>query len=434
MFSEDDVLPDGVVRMFRPLYGGDVESMDRRLRLPFVLRKEAVEVDAAGALLRIVQTAVERVTPRCVHFGRCGGCQYQMQRASDQVTDKRNILRGLLVDAGVSRPDDIQAVSAFEYEYRNRIRLRVERVSGELRFGYSLRGTTQFLPITMCPIAAPLLWQTAELLLDVAMTSSETAQWLNAASEVELFADDALAKIQITLGCAPRTKLSAASFAQMMQAVNAAAPGVVGAGAIAVDARTGPTGRTLASWGADGLAYSVADETYWVSRGGFFQVNRFLTPKLVELVCAGRSGALAWDLYAGVGLFSRPLARSFKAVTAVESNAIAVKDLRAVFGKPGAQNRAIEQSTVAFLREAVVQRERPELIVLDPPRAGAGVEACELLLQITAPEMVYVSCDPTTLARDLAVLQRSYEVSAMYLVDLFPQTFHMETVVTLTRR
>ncbi len=434
MFSENDVLPDGAVRMFRPLYGGDVESLDGRVRLPFVLRKEAVAIDEAGALLRIVETAVERVQPRCVHFGKCGGCHYQMQQPEAQLSDKRTILQGLLADADVSTPMDIPVINADAYEYRNRIRLRVERVHGELRFGYNARGTTQFLPIMMCPIAAPPLWHIAEVLLHVAKTNTETAQWLEAASEVEIFADDALAKMQITLGCAPRTKLSQTSFAQMMQAVSAGAAQVVGAAAIALDPRTGPTGRVLATWGANGLAYRVADETHWVSRGGFFQVNRFLTPKLVELVCAERSGNLAWDLYAGVGLFSRPLARRFHAVTAVEANPIAVKDLRGAFAKMGATYRAVEQSTLAFLREALVQREQPEFVVLDPPRAGAGVEVCELLLRVGAREIVYVSCDPTTLARDLAVLQGGYEVTAMTLVDLFPQTFHMETVVTLRRR
>jgi 23S rRNA (uracil1939-C5)-methyltransferase len=81
-----------------------------------------------------------------------------------------------------------------------------------------------------------------------------------------------------------------------------------------------------------------------------------------------------------------------------------------------------------------VQRERPDLIVLDPPRAGAGAEACELLARIAPPQMVYVSCDPVTLGRDLAVLQESYEIEALHMVDLFPQTYHQEAVVQLRRR
>jgi 23S rRNA (uracil1939-C5)-methyltransferase len=87
-----------------------------------------------------------------------------------------------------------------------------------------------------------------------------------------------------------------------------------------------------------------------------------------------------------------------------------------------------------FLEAAVVQRERPGLIVMDPPRAGVGVEVCALLGRIRAPELVYVSCDPVTLARDLRQLTGSgYRIAALHLVDMFPQTFHMETVVILRR-
>src|SRR5439155_17985188 len=133
------------------------------------------------------------------------------------------------------------------------------------------------------------------------------------------------------------------------------------------------------NWGADGLNYSAAGEGYWVNRGGFFQINRFLVDGLVRIVTAGRRGALAWDLYAGVGLFSRALARAFQHVVAVEAAAI---DLSRSFKGPG--KRAVETTTVEFLRNAVVQRERPELIVMDPPRAGIGAEACALLARISS--------------------------------------------------
>jgi 23S rRNA (uracil1939-C5)-methyltransferase len=135
-----------------------------------------------------------------------------------------------------------------------------------------------------------------------------------------------------------------------------------------------------------------------------------------------------------VGLFSRVLAKSFAQVTAVEASATAAGDLQVALKKLGTQHRAVEASTLEFLQKALVQRERPELVVLDPPRAGAGREACELLLRLGAREMVYVSCDPTTLARDLEVLQRGYAITSVKLVDLFPQTFHMETVVVLKRK
>jgi len=89
---------------------------------------------------------------------------------------------------------------------------------------------------------------------------------------------------------------------------------------------------------------------------------------------------------------------------------------------------------VEFLRSAVVQRERPQLIVMDPPRAGVGAEVCALLTRVSAPEIVYVSCDPVTLARDLKSLTAAgYNLVELHMVDMFPQTFHLETVVVLRR-
>jgi 23S rRNA (uracil1939-C5)-methyltransferase len=185
----------------------------------------------------------------------------------------------------------------------------------------------------------------------------------------------------------------------------------------------------LESWGAGGLSYQAADEDYWVSRGGFFQVNRFLLDELVRVVTVGRKGSLAWDLYAGVGLFSRALARGFEQVVAVEA---AASDLVRSF--KGAGKRAVEATTVEFLRGAVVQRERPDLVVVDPPRAGVGAEACALLARVSAPTVLYVSCDPVTLARDLKMLVAAgYKVTELHMLDLFPQTFHLETVVVLRR-
>jgi len=208
--------------------------------------------------------------------------------------------------------------------------------------------------------------------------------------------------------------------------------------AAAFDPRTGPTGRIIAEAGAPGLNYRVLDETYWVTRGGFFQTNRFLLETLVELVCNDddhpRTGTLAWDLFAGVGLFSRVLARSFSEITAVEANPTAVADLRSALTKTGSASTVHESTTLDFLHRAVLDRDRPDLIVLDPPRAGVGLEACELLNRIAAPSIVYVSCDPTTLARDLSVFQPFYNIRALHLVDLFPQTFHLETVAILQRR
>ena len=376
-------------------------------------------------------SAPETATPLCPHFGVCGGCQHQDLAYSEQLRLKRTRLEEILHNAGIKDLPEMAVHSGEPWAYRNRIRLRLEHIGNDRFVGYNRADSTDFLGITTCPIAAPVLWTAAEALLAAATGDRDTAAWFDAAAQVELFCNDDLSRVQLTLLCPKKTALQPASFTRAIAALHL--PQLAGAAAVQVEARTGRPLRTLAETGASGLAYRVGDESYWISRGSFFQVNRFLLLTLVDMVCNRRSGELAWDLFAGVGLFSRLLARSFSQITAVEANPTAASDLRAALGKLGAQHTAVEATTLDFLRFAVLQRERPELIVLDPPRAGAGAEACTLLQRLAPHSIVYVSCDPTTLARDLRTLQPHYSITELHLVDLFPQTSHVETVVVLQR-
>jgi 23S rRNA (uracil1939-C5)-methyltransferase len=413
-------------RILGPLYGGNFNS-DNAGALPFVLPGEEVEV-ADGEVL-VAHPSPDRVAAGCAHFGLCGGCQYQHADHAVQLALKGEILRGLLT--GLADLPKIGAHSAEEWHYRNRIRMRVERVAdGEFRVGYSRRASNEFLPIRMCPIASPLLWRAAEALLALA------GRWLPAIAEAEFFSTADESRLQLTLFLrTPEPALHAAAFASLCGRLQAAIPELAGAGA-ELDPELNRRWRRRwepLAWGSPGLNYDVAGRAYWVSRGAFFQVNRFLIDRLVALVCAGQSGTLAWDLFAGVGLFTRALAESFDRVIAVEAGAAAAADLRIV-GKRTPAIEAVHSATLDFLRAWELRRERPELIVLDPSRAGLGVEAATVLARINVPRIVYVSCDPVTLARDLAILTRGYRIERLNLVDLFPQTFHMETVVHLGRR
>ena len=427
------------VRIERAVYGG--AGLARKgngavALVPFVLPEELVEIDASSdELLHVLKPALTRVSPQCNHFGRCGGCQYQHAEYATQLELKRAILAETMQRAGVHDLPEIAAHIGEPWGYRNRVRFRLGMAEGKLRVGYSVRGTNEFLPIVECPIAAPLLWQAAATLLELAENDAEIRAWMASADEVEFFCNEDSSRLLMTLLGTRAMPARKNGFPRLCEALQQRLPQLSGAGVAPLDARRSSVKlvRTEA-WGSNGLAYRVAGEGYWVSRGGFFQVNQFLVEKLVALVCAGRQGTVAWDLFAGVGLFSRVLARGFRQITAVEANPSAAGDLKNALATLGRHHRAIQATTLDFLRGAVVQRERPELIVLDPPRAGAGLEACELLLKIGAREVVYVSCDPTTLARDLVALQRGYSITAMHLVDLFPQTFHLETVVVLTRK
>jgi 23S rRNA (uracil1939-C5)-methyltransferase len=426
------------------VYGGaglahpiEPEDTGKVVFIPFTLPGEIVEAlpiesssgPAEAPLVDIVSPSSSRVTPRCAHFGACGGCHYQHVSYSAQVEIKTAILRETLERAGLAALPEIQPHTSEPWKYRNRSRLRVESVDGVLRVGYNRRGSNTFLPIHECPISAPLVWRACEALLQVAAEDSPAGRWAQIAVEVEFFLSADERKLQMTVF----VRKDRPRFSVFCDRMRDLIPELAGAGAMQLPPegkqRTTHNARALNSWGAAGLTYRVAEEEYWVSRGGFFQVNRFLLDELVDLVTAGRSGKIAWDLYAGVGLFSRVLARNFEQVVAVEA---AGEDLRNTF--KGAGRRAVETTTLEFLRGAVLQRERPELIVMDPPRAGVGAEVCTLLGRLSTAEIVYVSCDPVTLARDLKMLTTAgYAVAELHLVDLFPQTFHMETVVVLRK-
>jgi 23S rRNA (uracil1939-C5)-methyltransferase len=340
---------------------------------------------------------------------------------------KSAILQETLERAGLTALPEIQTHLAAPWSYRNRIRLRVAELDSTLKVGYNKRGSNDFLPIRECPISAPLLWRAAEALLHIADEKTAAARWIRGATEVEFFTTGDEMKLQMTIFMR-KSQPGLSAFCNQMQKL---VPELTGANAVLAPPegpqRQARNPRQLETWGTEGLIYSTSGDDHWVSRGGFFQVNRFLIDELVRIVTASRQGSLAWDLYAGVGLFSRPLSRTFQQVVAVEA---AATDLSRSFKGPG--KRAIEATTVEFLRSAVVQRERPELIVVDPPRAGVGAEVCTLLARVSAPEIVYVSCDPVTLARDLKSLATSgYNIAESHMVDMFPQTFHLETVVVL---
>ena len=152
----------------------------------------------------------------------------------------------------------------------------------------------------------------------------------------------------------------------------------------------------------------------------------------MEFVVGEHSGGLAWDLYAGVGLFSAALATKFDQVVAVESAPSAVRDLR--HNLRGGRNRVVASSTLDFLRRAhTAIAAAPDLVILDPPRAGLGKEAAAQLAAIRPAHITYVSCDPATLSRDLkSLLDSGYHLRAMRMVRLFPQTFHLESVAKLS--
>ena len=381
---------------------------------------------ARGRVERVVQRSAARIEPPCQYFGRCGGCHYQHIGYHDQLAFKAEILKETLRRvAKVDLPIEIETHASPPLNYRNRTRFHLRSLP-EFAIGYFRHGSRELLPVRECPISSPLINRA----LSALWKAGEALQVPAEVNEVELFAnhgdDRLLAELYVRDFHAKDTLCKLAGImAELMPEAT---------GIVAFQSAAGKPYRAQPPellWGESTFSYMVNHQSYRVSAGAFFQTNRHLVGRMIDLAIAGRHGKLALDLYAGVGLFTLPLARRFKRVIAVESSSVSAEDLRA--SAPG-NVKVSSQSTRTYLASAAGSL-RPDLIVVDPPRTGLGNPVCQEISRLAASEIVYVSCDPATLGRDLKQLTKSgFKIVELHLIDLFPQTFHIETCAILRRQ
>jgi 23S rRNA (uracil1939-C5)-methyltransferase len=383
------------------VYGGEglARLEGRVVFTPFVLPGERIRAEAEqekpgmirARALEVLEPAPERVAAPCPYFARCGGCHYQHAPYAYQLEAKKAILAEELRRLGkIAPPEEIEVISAEPFGYRNRTQLQVR----DGRLGYSEARSHKLCAIGKCPIASPKINEAIGLLSGMLPDS----RWPRFLRSIEIFTDER----GVQLNVLETERPVAHRFFEWCQET---IPGMV-AGPLDYDGR------------------------FRVSGNSFFQVNRFLLDRLVDAALADAAGETAIDLYAGVGLFSLALAARFRAVTAVESGAAAVRDLRFNAERAGYGHIRTEQKTVEGF---VQQLERaPDFMLLDPPRAGLGKAVVRRLAELRPARLTIVACDPATLARDLAgLLAAGYRIRQLALVDLFPQTYHLETIVRL---
>ncbi|MFN7925023.1 MAG: class I SAM-dependent RNA methyltransferase [Bryobacteraceae bacterium] len=369
---------------------------------PFALPGELVSLDAVtekpdlvrARVLQVLEASSERVQPRCPYFGLCGGCHYQHASVAYQAAQKIEIVRETLKRSGkVEAPSRIELVAGPGWEYRNRIQLHFEGDS----VGFHEAGTHQVVDVDRCAVASPKLSEAIRALRSM----MRDRRWPNFLRSMELFTNEK--EFQVNVLDSGARHLSRSFFEWCGEQL----PGSMSAS----------------------LDYPVDDLTYRVSHKSFFQVNRFLIEPLVESALGEVRGESALDLYAGVGLFSLPLARRFVSVTSVEAVASAVTDLEFNARRARSGVTAHQANVETFLERT---HRAPDFVVADPPRAGLGKKVVSELVRIRPRRLHIVSCDPSTLARDLAsLLAGGYAVESMTVVDLFPQTSHIETVTRL---
>lgn len=361
---------------------------------PFVLPGELGRVAihsnrrgvAVGELLQLVEASPQRARPLCPFFGVCGGCQYQHAGYAYQLEQKRQILGEVLERIGKIAPPEIEIVSGPEFGYRNRSQFHL--AGGQI--GYLAAQSHKLVGITHCPISSPRLNEALAALREM-MRRPRFPRFIRS---LELFTNED----EVQLNVLEKDQGVARSFFEWCA-------------------------ESIPGYLSGALSYG----RFRVSYGSFFQVNRFLVDALVdEALARAGTGERALDLYAGVGLFTAPLAQRFARVTAAESGTSAIHDLRA---NAGPAVEAVHERVDRFLARV---SETPDFVLADPPRAGLGRSVVGQLLRLRPKRLTVVACDPATLARDLALLlEGGYGIGRMVLIDLFPQTAHIETVVHL---
>jgi 23S rRNA (uracil1939-C5)-methyltransferase len=421
---------DGLARL-----PADEHGPGKAVFVPFVLEGERIEASlleqkrgfARGQAETILQASSQRVEPHCPYFRTCGGCHYQHTAYEHQLEIKAAILKeNLRRIAKLDLDTTITIHPSPPWNYRNRTRLRV-RAAPEFALGYYRFSSHELLPVEECPVSSPLINRAIASVWQMGRARSVP----DGIHEIEFFANADDTQLLIEVSCEPGTLST--PLREWADHLPSFLPEVAG---IAVFKTRSPgMGRaddpkSVAASGARELTYQTGDASYRVSAGAFFQVNRHLINELVKIVTVGYSGNMALDLYAGVGLFSTILSRGFAQVMAVEASQTSHADL--LYNSP-ANVKTVRATTVDFLRTASGKL-RPELVVMDPPRSGLGDSVVQSIVGLGAHRMIYISCDPATVSRDLAgLLNAGYLIEQVHLVDLFPQTYHLESVFLLAR-
>lgn len=432
-----------IVDIERMCYGGAgvgrVEG--KALFVPFTAPKDRAKVRVVREKKRyleaeLVETLADspfRCEPRCPVFGLCGGCNWQHLIYEEQLRQKGEIFASTLTRLGGVEGADILPVlgAPEEYGYRYRIQLKVGAGARPL-LGFFRGGTHEVIDIPGgCPIAHPVL--------NVAM--AEFREFLKRFPE-----PSPITQIDLSLGhgdeiiavCHCREGAAAALQGESVR-IGRELPSVGG-----LYISEGSRGRLLKVYGLERLSYLVPAGTLpggremrlSFSRGGFSQVNQPQNLNLIRAVFdAGgfteRDRVL--DLYCGNGNLSLPLAPLVKSVVGVEGYAPSVADARQNARENDVENaQFLSEETAPVLNRMVRSGERFDVTILDPPRSGA--QAISLVAELAPRRVVYVSCDPPTLARDLSALQeKGYRVERALPIDMFPQTYHLESVTLLTR-
>ncbi len=402
------------VSLSTPVYGGECLGKTpggKTVFVPFTLPGERVLVRlveekqgyARGEVVDVLSASPDRIKPRCRHFQICGGCHYQHIPYGSQLRIKQQIVVDQLIRiAGISDPPVKTIVpSPAEWNYRNTIQFHL---GSNAKLGFLASGSHQVVEIQECFLPVDVLDQTWRQ-IDI-----ELIPEINRLSIKAGYEDDVLILLE---GDSP--EIPDLDLSSPVSIVHMFADHIV----------------VLA--GADHVWMPVLDRLFRVSAGSFFQVNRWMAEKMVQHICDIVQPKLEYplvDLYCGVGLFSAFLAPRASRCIGIEMSPAACDDF--AYNLKEYEHIELYQGAVEKILPAL--KLKRGTIIVDPPRTGLDRSAREALIQAEADFLIYVSCDPATLSRDLKyLLAGGYHLCQITPFDLFPQTYHVETVSVLRR-
>ena len=389
MYKIDDLLEVEIKKIVPGGYGlAFVENLTLFVALAvagdklLVRLREIKGKTAFAEVENVIEASPQRIVPPCPYVGRCGGCDFQQMTYSEQLSSKVGIVRDNLQRIGKIEYENEVKIIASPQEFGYRLRAQWHIDANKREIGYYARDSRNLIPIAHCPILVPEL-------------------------------DDALQKV--------RADIEWEKFWPEKGAIDAACGDDSSVSLYSADIDLGD----------NEIIFSAAGEHYTFAAHSFFQGNKYLIETLIETAIGDATGEHALDLYSGVGLFTLPLARRFKRVTAVEDYLPAVEFALENIAKAGLQNVEVVRKPVGkFLSEG--SRARIDFVLLDPPRSGTEKKTVLDLIKFRPAIVSYVSCDPSVLARDLRrFLDGGYQIESITAIDLFPQTHHVETIVRL---
>ena len=398
-----------VLRFDTLVYGGEALGRlpdGRAIFVPFVLPGELAQVRlteekrrfARGEAIAILEPAPQRITPRCRHFAVCGGCHYQHIPYPEQLAAKAEILADQLIRIGKIEAPQVQPCvpSPHPWYYRNTVQFQQDPQG---RLGYIDAGSTGVLAIEECHLPLPRLNET----------------WPR--FDLEPLPD----LIRLALRQGDDEEILATFYSEDPQAPEFSVDFNFSA------VHFGPEGSILLS-GDDHVFLTVLERSFRVSAGSFFQVNTPLAEAMVRFLLDELQPGphdLVLDVYCGVGLFSAFLAERAGQVVGIESSPFAVYDFE--INLEEFDNVSLYEGEAGEVLPLL--QIKPDIVVLDPPRAGVEIPALDAVVALAPARIAYISCDPATLARDARrLIKGGYQLEHITPFDLFPQTYHIESI------